>query len=111
MIAKDPNQEKIPNGKQKKSNNNVSKTKDATKKRQTNKKSNDSYQKEAESPKKETMTIVYAQTKKSWKEMYGQNQCSQLEKGIAYALKTVSKEKPNNPIERFSQLLLEYERR
>ena len=44
--------------------------------------------------------------KKAWRNLLGRQQYNQLEKGIAFAMKGVGNERPDDPIERFSYLLL-----
>ena len=42
----------------------------------------------------------------TWRKLLGRTKCVQLEKGITFAMKSVGKEQPEDPIERFSDLLL-----
>ena len=44
--------------------------------------------------------------KESWRTLLGRTKYVQLEKGITFAMKGVGKERPVDPIERFSHLLL-----
>ena len=46
--------------------------------------------------------------KSNWHEVIGKDNYSDLENGLSYALKVLGREKPEDPMERLSQLLLVY---
>ena len=45
-----------------------------------------------------------------WKTVFGNSEYGHLEKGISFALKGVGREQPEDPIGRFSQLLICFEK-